>query len=323
MNKNNIYIYNYVGLGNKIYDLIISLYLKQLYNCTIYFRDNKTWLTKKNDNNIDIIFVNIKKYVNIIREKKNLKIYPENYKIGNQFKKLNDFKNYFENNLFDTDLILNTFICYKIIFDIFNNLLDEYKKIFIINKKLLDKNIIKIAKLDYAIIHIRYGDKLNEINNTNKNIITGLYTPEYYYDQILEIKKHKIPIFILTDSNMLVKKFILDKYLLNNDKTINILDISLIDSFYLMINSSYLILSFSTLSYASIFLAFDKKNKTNILCLPSLEKQRKTLLDIPDTKKITKFFDSKYLLNYNKKLLLQMYNYYNNTDKKADDFYYK
>jgi len=218
-------------------------------------------------------------------------------------------------------LILNTFPFYKIIFNIFDNLLDKYKKIFIINNKLLDNNIIKMAKLNYAVIHIRYGDKLKHAL-VEKNFMVGLYTPEYYYNQILEIQKQKIPIFILTDSNILVKKFILDKYLLNDNKMINILDISLIDSFYLMIHSSYLVLSFSTLSYSSILLAFDKKNRKNILCIPSSKKQLNTIMDIPNTNKIDRIVNSKYLLNNNNKLHLEMLDYYNNTDEKAEDFYY-
>lgn len=319
MNSNNIYILNYVGLGNKIYDIIIGLYLKQLYNCNIYFRDNKSWLTKKNDNNIDIIFINLKKYINIIKEKKKFKRYPDNkYK---QINYLNEFTKYFENNVFDTNLILNTFPFYKIIFNIFDNLLYKYKKIFIINNKLLDNNIIKMAKLNYAVIHIRYGDKLKHAL-VEKNFMVGLYTPEYYYNQILEIQKQKIPIFILTDSNILVKKFLLDKYLLNDNKMINILEISLIDSFYLMIHSSYLVLSFSTLSYSSILLAFDKKYRKNILCIPSSKKQLNTIMDIPNTNKIDRIVNSKYLLNNNNKLHLEMLDYYNNTDEKAEDFYY-
>jgi hypothetical protein len=327
MNKNNknIYILNVIGLGNKIYDLIIGLYLKQLYNYNIYFRDYKTDHTKINDYDLETIFVKLNKYVNIINKeyakyikRLNLKIYGNNIFFTN----LDNFKKYFENDLLDAKFILNTFSSYSIIFHIYNELLDKYKKIFIINKSLINKNILKLSNEDYAVIHIRYGDKLKCGLDTTK-IFYGIYTPEYYYNKILYLKRKDTPIYILTDSNMVVKKFILDKYSLFNDNMIKLLNISLIDSFYLMINSSYLIMSLSTLSYSSILLGKYNKNKENILCLPSSKKNIKLIPDLPDTNKIYKIFNSKYLLNYNKKLNLEMLDYYNKTNGISNNFYYK
>lgn len=189
----------------------------------------------------------------------------------------------------------------------YNKLSNKYKNYLKININLIDKNIISYSKTKYATIHIRYGDKIKlSIENQNK-IIYPLYTPQYYYNQIIKIKKLNLPIIILTDSINIVNKFIIKYYNLENDKDIFIPDINFLNSFYILKNSSYTVLSHSTFSYAAFLLQNDHLNKTYIFCLTNKYYSLKfKLLDFLISNKWVIIDNDKYILNYNKKLLKKM-----------------
>ena len=69
---------------------------------------------------------------------------------------------------------------------------EKDKNIFLnFNEDIItDKRVFDYKKLDYTILHIRYGDKLHYTKNNikdNKNINEYLlYTPEYYINAMLK-----------------------------------------------------------------------------------------------------------------------------------------
>ena len=194
---------------------------------------------------------------------------------------------------------------YRLTYKIYNTFSLEDKSIFTINENFLkinykNPNHIKFIydikkKNDYAVVHIRYGDKLNylkkylnhdygddkekeDLLNTDVDKYL-LYTPEYYIDKINyllnaksisnNIKKQNIyntkhkhtphNIYIITDSDDLVREFIMkptNKFN-NNPRVIFLDNLNWITSFYIMTHASYIIMSCSTFSYAAMY--FNKK----------------------------------------------------------------
>ena len=110
----------------------------------------------------------------------------------------------------------------------------KFKNVFDINTKLISKNILKLHKEDYVCVHIRYGDKfkiaINYYNTTSvKDTWFLIFKPEYYIKLIkLFLKQLNLPIYIVSDSNSIVKKFILP-YVKN--ERVKLLDIPYWDAF--------------------------------------------------------------------------------------------
>jgi len=211
---------------------------------------------------------------------------------------------------------LRTTAIYNLVFDMFNSFDKKTKEIFDINTNLINPNIKSYAGTNYATIHIRYGDKLKlaikKDLNDKKFITFPIYTPEYYYEQIKIIKKLELPIVILTDSFNTIKHFLLEKYNLDSDPDIFMPDIPFIDSFYLLLYSSYVVMSHSTFSYSAYLLSKDKFiNKPRIYTFCTTNEfftiYKPADLFISNDWKIYK--DKNFILNFNQDLIKKMYQF--------------
>lgn len=303
----------YSGFGNKIFDSIIGIYIKYKFGYSIYYVDRISTHNKPNEPQMLDIFINLKNEFIIISEEEGAYInHILNYeKLCLKVNNLNELLNKFVNDM----IILKSTNIYNLVFDMYHSFNNKLRDIFIINQNLIDNNILSYSKTKYATIHIRYGDKLKFGINNNKTlsfILFPIYTPEFYYKQILKIKILKLPIIILSDSINVVKHFILEKYNLINDPDIFILDISYINSFYLLLFSSYSVMSHSTFSYSAYLLSkhISLNKKVYIFCLTNEFYNKYKVLDLFTSPEWTFIYNKKYILNFNQKLITKMY-YYN------------
>lgn len=310
-----ILIQLYAGFGNKIFDCIIALYLKYKYGYSIYYVDTESVHTKINDPNMAQIFPKLTdEFIFINNNQGDYIKYFLKYSLLNiNANKLSDLNRYFNNN---KQIRLRTTSIYNLVFDMFDTFDTNKKNVFQINKSLIDKNILTYAGTNYATIHIRYGDKLKlgiKKDQNDMDFITfPIYTPEYYYEQIKILKKLKLPIIILTDSVDTIKHFILKKYNLLNDPDIFIPDIPFIDSFYLLLYSSYIVMSHSTFSYSAYLLSRDNfLNKPRVYTFCTTDEfftiYKPVDLFISNDWKIYK--DKKFILNFNQKLIKEMFDF--------------
>ena len=179
---------------------------------------------------------------------------------------------------------------------------------------ILDKNIINIQKSKYAIIHIRYGDKLEiayrDINKMTRDQFL-IYTPQFYIDMINNIlmMDKNITIYIITDSTNIINHFIINNNF-NTMKNIHLLNINWLNSFYLFYKASYIVLSCSTFSMAGAY--FNPNSKCYIVLYRDTDtyKAREEFSISPNMIIFKDKKYRKYILNYNKTLLFEIYNYY-------------
>ena len=159
------------------------------------------------------------------------------------------------------------------------------------------------------LVHIRYGDKLNishksYYKNDQDNIFKHLiYKPEYYIKMIKKLKKYNKKIFIISDDNIIVKKFILSKINYNN---VHLLDISFLDSFYLLTKAKYIILSISTFSFLGMLINLNLKKAFYLKRQKELNNNMTPEEMHFNSNKIKIYENKKYILNYDKKLMFNM-----------------
>ena len=297
------------GFGNKVNDVFISLFIKDKYGYDVYFVLNQSKHNKLNDPKVSEVFPLLKNEIHFIKND-NLNKYKVQIELQPDLKELPNLLNY-------NTISLNTWKLYPSIQYIYKNISHKYNNLFSFNMSIIKNNSFKnyILNDTYGVIHIRYGDKLRYgCKSLSKNIYQYLLnTPEYYYQQINYLKSinSDMPIFILTDSFPLVKKFIIEHYHLENDKKIIFTDIPFVYSYFLLLNTSYFVLSNSTFAYTAYMLS--TKYKLAIFSsLPLNECKRIGVSDpfiLDSNKKNIMIYDKKYILNYNQKLLYKMYNY--------------
>lgn len=297
----NIYIPLDEGFGNKIFNLIIALYIKYINNVNIYSIIKKHhYHDKKNDHIITDIYPDLIKYLNILNSNRELynkfKKDDTNIIYCYQLSNLNNFKLKLTKPL---TILNNISYCYSNIYDMYNALPSHYKEIFKINKDLLDTNIINITNEKYIAVHIRYGDKIiyNLISKGIYKFKYLLYTPEYYIKMIKYlIKIHEMKVYILTDDIRVVNMFVMNK--INNENVI-LLDLPFLESFYILTKANYILLNPSTFSLlATLF-------NVNFKKAYYLERPEDINITSPEEKlpyknsKIEILRDKKYILNYN------------------------
>jgi len=248
-----IYLRCSSGFGNKVFDLISAIYLKNKYQTDVYFATNRSIHEKSDDPFFGNIFYLSYRKIKYIYMKKYYEL-KEKLPIEEQWiDDLSKLPKTITTNIRFGGL-------YKFAYAMYSTFGDDDKKLFTINPKLLHNEIIDpyVKKLhgNYACIHIRYGDKLcyglAEFQQTKYTpYMLPIYTPQYYLDQINELlKKDDVKkILIMTDSVDLVRKYITDKY--NDNPKVELLDSHYLDCFYLMIKTKYLIMSYSTFSFAA------------------------------------------------------------------------
>lgn len=313
LKKKFILIQIYTGFGNKVFDCIVGMYLKINFGYHVYYVDTQGPHTKSTDNSIAEIFPKIANEFEIINDNQGdyIKYILKYSFFDKNIDLIKNLKKYFV----EDKIRVGTTFLYKFVYEMFESFDDEIKKIFIIDDKLINKDVISYSNTIYATIHIRYGDKLwlgikNYNDSSNKFISFPIFTPKYYYEQIKIIKKKNLPIVILTDSPKVIKHFLLKKYNIQNDSDIFLPDISFLDSFYLMLKSNYNVLSHSTFSYSAYILGkynYDnKKDKIYTFCTSEEFNTKYFPYDLFISDDWIVHKNSKYILNFNQKLIKKM-----------------
>lgn len=247
-----IYFKSSRGFGNNVFDLISAIYLKNKYQIPIYFAIDRSKDGTNKDPFFDYIFyqsqkrieyISLKEYIDLKKKLSIVKIYLDT---------LDDLPKKIINNVQFVGLYNFAYIMYSS----FNS---EDKKLLEINSNLIypliyQKYIINFKK-NYACIHIRYGDKLcfalDEFKQTKyAKYIMPIYTPQYYIDQINELLQQDLEeILVMTDSPEIVNKYIMDHF--KDNPRIVLFDQNYVNIFYLMTYARYLVLSYSTFSFAA------------------------------------------------------------------------
>lgn len=302
-----ILVYEVSGLGNKIFNLIICVYLKQKYNWNISYSvvyNPHDLLSNVNETNI---FQKLHKTINFIdwSEGKILKETGEYKKFNKDFvaKDLENIEEYFN---FSDKIHLNCPIFYIHIEKMYLQIND--KSLFEINNNLINNDILEITNNRYCAVNIRYGDKLLLANNYKQDkMFYPIYTPKYYADQIIKARKIGLNVFIFTDSEKIVNEFIIKKYGFDRDNKIFLFNISPLESLYLMIHSKYLIMSHSTFSFCAYLFGnnFDK-----IIFATFDNNESYKIADNIISDKWTIINNKKYILNFDHVVLKQMIYFY-------------
>jgi len=307
----NIFISNIRGgFGNKIFDLLILLYLQYINGGKIYIIINKSHHELIHDKSIFDIFNKLKSEFNIIKIEEINNIEEKidvKKRIVLKCKDIKSINDFHIDKKYKFIFLSKIYSCYKFIYELYNNY--PHKNLFSINKNIISKNILELTKQKYMIIHIRYGDKLKlSLDGITEYI---LYSPQYYRYIIKKFFK-KIKIYIITDDIIIVQKFILDD--IKNDN-IKILDIPWWDAFYCLTKSRYTVLSMSTFSFMATML--NKKLKKAYIVVRPEDSKILNKFRIPEENIIQytnwiKINNKKYILNYDKKLIKTMTEYKNN-----------
>lgn len=233
------------GFGNKIFNLIIGLYLKKVNGGELYLWIEKSSHENNTDPTIADFFPKLNNYYNVIASKDELSSYYNSEHLKFKCFKVKNIDGFKLNIKEKIILLFDCSFCYKFTYEIFNLLDDEIKNKFSINKKLIAKDILDISKQKYACIHIRYGDKLHLSINMNQFYYL-LYTPKFYKYIINKLLKKNINIYIITDDIKIVNKYILNDI---NTQNIHLLNTNWWDSFYVLANARHCVLSISTFSF--------------------------------------------------------------------------
>lgn len=236
------------GFGNKIYNLIILHYLRVTLNAEIY---TKIKVSKHDKLNEEEIYEKIKY------------IFPNIFDNVTVFDTWKDVDKIFGRNKLDIDIVVkqkNGNFVLKNFYHYYEEIIKMVIKIN--NKKLFKINDNLINDKYKNIIHIRYGDKLKFYTDTY-----SIFKPELYIKLIDKILKNtKENIYILTDSNNIVDKFIIKKI---NNKRIKLLNTDVYDAFIIMYNSKKFIFGNSTLAILAAVLNNNRKN--NLLLIGTYE----------------------------------------------------
>ena len=311
-----VYIKNGDGFGNKIFDLIFAVYLFNLYNkngniCKIYYILVNSKHEKPNDPKLYDIFKEAKNKIIFMTQEQYQKINKNPTikikKLYDYIEKLDDIPKYE-----DLDEYTKFNDCFQLVYKMYSTFNEEDKNIFKhFNENIItDKRVFDYKKIDYIILHIRYGDKLNfTVNNikSKKNINEFLlYTPEYYVHCIFEKYVYlfnKCILIIITDSPEIINYYITSKYY--NKNNFIIFNSEWFNEFYLLYFAKGIILSISTFCFAG---AYFNEKATSVLLMDkeflnneNLSPEFKSLSD-----KWIINYDNKYILNYDIKLLLAM-----------------
>ena len=210
---------------------------------------------------------------------------------------------------------------YRFAYTMYATFDDDTKKLFEINPKLLN-SAIQQNYIDkrFACVHIRYGDKLcyaldefKQTKYTQHMIMLPVYSPKYYIDQINELlTKDLDEILIMTDSVDLVKKYVMDKF--RKNPKIVLFDSHYLDSYYLITQALYVILSYSTFSFSA---AYFNPLATCYLLKNYLVDEPKNYIyaDGAISPKWIIIDNQQYILNFDQKLLKKMIKDYANCDK--------
>lgn len=294
------------GFGNKIFNLLIGLYCKYINKFdTLNILIFESYHDNINDPSIFDIFKNVSELCKIIDLNEFLSMKKTAQIIYCQdIKNIDEFKIIVQNNV-DTIYIKKLFLCYTFMYEVIKYLQYINNSIFTINTNVISKEIVNISKTKYGIVHIRYGDKLN-ITLQKRQFSFIVYTPYYYRKIISKLLKKNINIYIISDDVDIVNKFIFRK--ITNDR-LKILNISLIDSFYLLTKSQYTVLSISTFSFLGTLINNNIKKAYVVQRPNDIQKYKIPEENIISKTNWKKIYNKKYILNYDKNYIKKMLKY--------------
>jgi hypothetical protein len=297
----NILIHAVTGLGNKIFDSIIGIYLKQTYGYNIIYTLSIN-LHSPDSANINILFDELNKYFQFVSHKKGKELNTEYKRITiPKNVKLNEIEKYI---IYD-NVALDIYSLYDLIFEMYD-LISPH--IFNFNMKMINNDIQNISKGHYGAIHIRYGDKLRlAYKNGKMSMNYPIYHPYFYFKQLTFMKKLNLPILIFTDSPSIVKKFILKKYGFDRDKKIYLMNISPLQSIYLLSRSAYFVMSPSTFSYVAYLFGKSIGKFKKIVIADFVDVHKYDIYDnIIKLKDWLVLYDKKFILNFDVSLVKHM-----------------
>ena len=303
MSSYNILIRN--GFGNKVFETIIGLYIKDKRNVKLngILKESK----HKSDEIFDI-FPKLKEHMKVI-------IYDKEKESEKDYYLLNckgDYKSlYLEQINTKQDILINkNYSCYAHIFKMYNQFPKNLKDVYQINKNVISNQVINKCKGNYVAIHIRYGDKLISSNDKGRQHKFLLYSPEFYITTIKKFIKQKKKVYVLTDDNVIVNKFIIDKL---HNKNVELLDLNWKDSFYVLSNCTELVLSMSTFSFLAALIN-NKLKKTYYVPRPYQISRFTYPEERAISQKWIKIYNKKYILNFDLKKIRTMLKYKENLD---------
>jgi len=317
-----IYIKNDSGFGNKVFNIILCIYLYNLYKgkCIINYVLLKSKHETLFDPMINKIFPKSKLKINYITEKEYNKIYYNKLikinKIYDDNPMMRDLKLYPKyEDLQQYNYIKTNF---RLAYEMYKTFSHSDKNIFKnINISLIPQNdkftIKNIIDIDYVAIHIRYGDKfymlLKDIDTPQFEDFL-IYTPDYYIDLINHYLKTNLKIIILTDSIQLVKKFILNDTNNNefkknkNYKNIIFLDTHWITSFYVLLHAKEIVMSCSTFGMSASYI--NDRAKCHIVLYHDDMNKNHMAEEYAVAPNWIINHNKEYVLNFNKDILLSM-----------------
>ncbi len=292
------------GFGNKVFDLIAAIYLQNKYGVEIFFA-----VSKYDGPFMGKIFPN--------SGKKIFYIGMDNYVLMSTSILINEITVNTLDDLPETIISNTIFIgLHKFAYTMYDSLPDLDKKIFEINPDMLSSSIKSVNSVNYACVHIRYGDRLcyalEDFNQTKYSpYLLPVYSPQYYIDQINELLETNVDkIFIITDSSDLVQHVVIDKLSKSDRIEIRYPSYETIDHFYLLTKAKYIVMSYSTFSFAA---AYFNPHAVSYLLKQFVLNNKKYVYeeDVISPKWI--IIDNKeYLLNHNQNLLKELIKEYSN-----------
>jgi len=310
-----IYVRCSSGFGNKIFDLISAIYLKNKYNMDVYFAIDKSIHDDPDDPFFGNIFYKSYTKIKYIYMKKYYRL-EKSLPIGELWiSDLDKLPEKILTNIRFSGLYRFAYLMYSTFDDFDKNLFEINPKV--LDSKIYEKYIVQMNS-NYACVHIRYGDKLcyglEEFKQTKYTpYMLPIYTPNYYIDQINELlKKNLSEILVMTDSIALVEKYIIDKF--KNNPRVVLFNSHYIDSFYLLTKAQYIIMSYSTFSFAAGY--FNPIAMCYLVKKYVTDKEKDYVYeDDAISPKWLIIDDKDYILNFNQKLLKEMVIYYANCNK--------
>lgn len=246
-----IYIKCFKGFGNKVFDFISALHLRKEYpNTEIFFAIDKSVYDTDEDPFFGQIFpkISAESIIKFMFMNKYKKLETDLPITETYIDKLTDLPKAITENIRFTGL-------HKFAYTMYTALNTTDKQLFAINSKLISKKIEDASNAEYACVHVRYGDKLCHSKDIDSNpyLKYPVYTPKYYELQIKNLLDAGVPmIYIMTDTIDLTNEYIMSKF--TDNKKVRLMESGFVESFYLMTKAEYIILSYSTFSFAAAYI---------------------------------------------------------------------
>lgn len=309
------------GFGNKIIDIVTGLYFKHVNGGEIYMLLKNSVHDRPTDPKLINIFPELKEHFKIINNNDELTQLCNTfgtYIINcSDIKKIDDFIIDNENNKKKVILLAEKYKSYCLFLEMYRELPEEIKKVININKILITPKTEKIVNElndKTAVVHVRYGDKLKTSRRKDSQFTFLICTPDFYIEMINKfIEDGFTKIFIVTDENKIVEKFIVEKITNRKDK-IEILNIPFYEAFYLLSKSINTVISISSFSLIPALIGdFNGVLKNAYIAtrpedIDSVKIAEERIVDKISDIKWNKYTSKRYILNYYLKMMRTMWN---------------